>query len=548
MSQPAWFRYAQQYPYLCSGIVALLGFALTVLISMVLLLNGLFAEAKHDHQLASEGLARSNQEIAQSLQFMQSHGMHDCSKLNLQLMRQHLLTRLHIRALGFLNERGQLACLSSEGIFTPPRSLPAADFQLGAYQSWHNFKVYTHPHAPLLLMNMVSNGHFVALLDRQLSEQILQLHHVDAIWLDHPSQTAGQAQIIWSAPRLQDQLLPPLLPELRQSEQGSFWWRVDWPMQRFVLGSNVPQTGYFVQSYLEWRSLLLKHRTLLALVLVLAAGLALLLASFVKIKLDKANLLPNRIAQLCHAENVICMYQPIVDLRTQKIIGCEVLMRLQDGENVLFPDQVIPLIREANLAWQLDAAVARKAVYELQQHLPTHAVQPFKVALNFFPENIRYPRLAPLLNELHDERFLLNVEVTEYGMSDELFADVEALRRDGYVISVDDFGTGYSNLGTVKRLSPDYLKIDRSFVWDMEDASLRSSLIPEIIAIADAVGAQLIAEGIENASQAERLKQLGVQFGQGYYFGRPQPLAEFIQLLQKSSLHESSARLSMAYE
>ncbi len=116
-------------------------------------------------------------------------------------------------------------------------------------------------------------------------------------------------------------------------------------------------------------------------------------------------------------------------------------------------------------------------------------------------------------------------------MSESLFDDVQALRADGYLISVDDFGTGYSNLATVKRLAPDFLKIDRSFVFDMEDNSLRSSLIPEIVGIATAVQAEIIAEGVENESQAQRLAQMGVQFAQGYWYGKPQTIANLIETL-----------------
>lgn len=226
------------------------------------------------------------------------------------------------------------------------------------------------------------------------------------------------------------------------------------------------------------------------------------------------------------------MYQPIVDLTTGRVAGCEVLMRLRDGDEIISPDRVIPLIMEKKLGWALDSAVSERALRELSVALPAkEEAPPFKVALNFFPENIRYLQLRELLQPLQSNRIAVNVEVTEYGMSDDLFDDIARLRDDHYLISVDDFGTGYSNLGTVKRLSPDFLKIDRSFVFDMEDDSLRSSLIPEIVAIANAVQAEVIAEGVENEKQASRLKHMGVRYGQGYWFGRPLPLADFLQML-----------------
>jgi EAL domain-containing protein (putative c-di-GMP-specific phosphodiesterase class I) len=109
------------------------------------------------------------------------------------------------------------------------------------------------------------------------------------------------------------------------------------------------------------------------------------------------------------------------------------------------------------------------------------------------------------------------------------------LKQHGYLVSVDDFGTGFSNLASVRSLAPDFLKIDRSFVHDMEDSTVRSTLIPEIIQIARAVGAEVVAEGIENRTQLERLRELGAEYGQGYFLGRPQSIAEFAVLLQKST-------------
>jgi EAL domain-containing protein (putative c-di-GMP-specific phosphodiesterase class I) len=105
------------------------------------------------------------------------------------------------------------------------------------------------------------------------------------------------------------------------------------------------------------------------------------------------------------------------------------------------------------------------------------------------------------------------------------------LKTAGYLVSVDDFGTGYSNLSSIKKLLPDFLKIDKSFVFDMEENSLRSSLIPEIVGIARAVGAKVIAEGIENEAQWRMLLSFGVEYGQGYWFARPMQLAQFAAYL-----------------
>jgi sensor c-di-GMP phosphodiesterase-like protein len=103
------------------------------------------------------------------------------------------------------------------------------------------------------------------------------------------------------------------------------------------------------------------------------------------------------------------------------------------------------------------------------------------------------------------------------------------------LFAIDDFGVGYSNLSQLKVLNCDYLKIDRSFVMDMEDNSIRSSLIPHIVSIAQGLDVDLIAEGVENNEQCNELKELTIGFGQGWLFGKPQPveaLAKSIQNVQ----------------
>ena len=124
------------------------------------------------------------------------------------------------------------------------------------------------------------------------------------------------------------------------------------------------------------------------------------------------------------------------------------------------------------------------------------------------------------------------IEIIEHAISSELIAEVQSLKQRGFQIAVDDFGTGYSNLRSVTHLAPDRLKIDRSFVFELEDAALRSNLIPEIVDIARAVNAQTIAEGIGNMQQARLLTRAGVRYGQGYALARPMPIEQFSELMR----------------
>lgn len=244
-----------------------------------------------------------------------------------------------------------------------------------------------------------------------------------------------------------------------------------------------------------------------------------------------------RITRLLTKDNIRCVYQPIVDLATGRIAGCEVLVRLQDGDVLLTPDRFLPAVLERGLAWHLDQLVIERSLTDLRESLPRG--ETFDVALNLFPQNIRVAELKGLIqNRLGWEPggdLRINLEVIEQMYHDEMLLEIAELKRLGYSVSVDDFGTGYSNLGSVRKLRPDFLKIDRSFVHEMETASVRSSLIPEIVAIARATGAAIIAEGIENEKQRDALRELGVEYGQGYFLGRPMALANLVALLNDQS-------------
>jgi sensor c-di-GMP phosphodiesterase-like protein len=246
-----------------------------------------------------------------------------------------------------------------------------------------------------------------------------------------------------------------------------------------------------------------------------------------------------RIQHLCQPANVVCHYQPMLELATGRVVGCEVLGRLQDGDKLIYPDQFIPALTKQGLSCKFDTAVSRQALLALSDASLGSAQNGFTVALNFFPQNLKRDKLhAHLQSSLQHAKHRdlhIELEVTEYDFSPEIVPELSKLKADGYFISIDDFGTGYSNLAMVKRVAPDYLKIDKSFVFEMEDLTIRSSLIPEIIAIARAVGSKVIAEGIETAAQAEQLRALGVEYGQGYYFARPMPLADFLSFLHKSN-------------
>lgn len=219
------------------------------------------------------------------------------------------------------------------------------------------------------------------------------------------------------------------------------------------------------------------------------------------------------------------------------------LQRFRDGADVVSPGPVLDAVMARGLDWKLDQLIVRKAWFELDAYFGEKSARGAStfignVSFNIFPQNIRVSKLAPLFAGLKAETgteppFKLIVEIVEQSYTPEIFREITMLRDQGFRFSVDDFGTGFSNLNTVKRLAPYSIKIDRSFVHDVQDHTLRSSLIPEIVSIAKAVGAKVIAEGIETAEQAEILQGFGVTLAQGFFYAKPMPIASFRDFMRE---------------
>lgn len=205
-------------------------------------------------------------------------------------------------------------------------------------------------------------------------------------------------------------------------------------------------------------------------------------------------------------------------------------MRLRDGNTTLTPDKFLPSVITRNLTGDLDRLVTTKALRTLSAALRTG--QSLSVAINLFPSSIRADEFHAIVLSAMGEHphpgLSIFIEVIEQDYHGDMLEEIAKLKGLGYGISVDDFGTGYSNLGSVRNIAPHKLKIDRSFVHDMHSQTVRSTLIPEMVAIARATGAEVVAEGVENEAQRQTLKEMGVRYGQGYLFARPMPLKEFM--------------------
>ncbi len=230
-------------------------------------------------------------------------------------------------------------------------------------------------------------------------------------------------------------------------------------------------------------------------------------------------------------------YQPLIDLQTGKILGAEALMRWTDSEfGIIYPDEFIPLAERCGLIHQLGEFALTQAC---TQAAKWQTIAPIQMAVNFSSVQFRncYELLDKIITTLDKTglpKSKLDVEVTEsllMSKEGELNEMLSELRDLDIQLSIDDFGTGYSALSYLQKYAFSKLKIDRAFIMNLSKNEADRSLVTAIIAMAKALNLKIVAEGIEEQQQADFLKQLNCDYGQGYLYSRPVPASEFEKLL-----------------
>ncbi|MBV1789275.1 EAL domain-containing protein [Marinobacterium sp. D7] len=224
-------------------------------------------------------------------------------------------------------------------------------------------------------------------------------------------------------------------------------------------------------------------------------------------------------------------YQPIYCMRSGQIRGAEALLRWKHPQHgLLSPARFIPIIEESDLIEDVTRWVAQRAVTDLQCLLELSPG--FSLSINISGAALHQSAICDFICELKQQRNLpddaLCIEITETSMITHLESSENALRRwkaNGIEIWIDDFGTGYSSLAYLNSLSIDGLKIDRSFVHNLIDGHSRP-LIDAMVALAESLSIDTVAEGIETEQQHATLRDMGVDLAQGFGLARPMPLHE----------------------
>ena len=222
-------------------------------------------------------------------------------------------------------------------------------------------------------------------------------------------------------------------------------------------------------------------------------------------------------------------YQPVIDLDTGETTGFEALLRWHHPERgIIAPGDFLHVAEETGLISSLGEWVIRQSLADV-------AVMPgnLRIAINLSPTQVKNPNLvATVAQAIHATNIAperVELEITEHVLMEDQesgHTTLMRLRELGIRIALDDFGTGYSSLGYLRKFPFDRIKIDRSFVTDVVSDLGSQAIVSTITRLADALGMDTTAEGIEEAGQLELLRKLGVQEAQGYLISRPVPPAE----------------------
>jgi len=256
-------------------------------------------------------------------------------------------------------------------------------------------------------------------------------------------------------------------------------------------------------------------------------------------KLQASTVMIDNLRNALPLNELVLVYQPQLDLVTEKIIGIETLVRWKHNEKIVSPAEFIPLAEQSGLIIPIGQWILEQACIYAKQ-LVDSGYEDIVVAVNVSPRQFSHPNFSQNVKAVLLETQLsarnLELEITEgvfVNNESRTLAVMKELKALGIYLSIDDFGTGYSSLSYLKRFPVDKLKIDQSFIRECHNNDEDKALVKTIVSLGKNLGLSLIAEGVELEEHMRFLQDIGCDEMQGYYFSRPISEKELIQLLSE---------------
>lgn len=241
------------------------------------------------------------------------------------------------------------------------------------------------------------------------------------------------------------------------------------------------------------------------------------------------------------------VYQPIVDLATKRIVGAEALSRWTDEEGfAVGPETFVKVAEGAGFVGSLTRLVVHHALRDFGATLRSHP--DFRLSINATASDLSDPAFLPMLEEsmilfgVRTQSVAIEITESSTARHEVAIETIHRLSEMGHSVHIDDFGTGYSSLSYLKDLEICAIKIDKSFTRSIGTQAVTVAILPQILAMADALKLQVIVEGVETAPQADYFSSLGKPvFVQGWFFGYPVPTERFHQILDDEEKQSQAA-------
>lgn len=240
-------------------------------------------------------------------------------------------------------------------------------------------------------------------------------------------------------------------------------------------------------------------------------------------------------------QEFVVYYQPIIKLNTGKIAGFEALVRwLHPQQGLIPPGSFLPVAEETGLICFIGSLVMEQACNQLSQW-HQQGFEALKIYLNLAAQQLSqaslFEEIERILAQTQLDPRSIELEITESSMIQNLPSTqllIKQLTKRGIQFSIDDFGTGYSSLSQLKNFPVNTLKIDRSFINNLDGTTTNLDLVPIILSIAQVMNLDVVAEGIETIEQLAQLRELGCDFGQGFLFSKPLKAEDASQLIAQN--------------
>ena len=445
-----------------------------------------------------------------------------CSGAEIKYLRALILESEFLKDAGRMGRDGQIQCSAALGQVAGSGEKIAADYtQQDGTSIYMHLKPYRNSVFPAVTLQRGNS--FVAFTpSARMYIQPAPMHFTQTV-TDAPTQTHGS---------LLGESLPEALPIL--TREGELW-----------AGDNL----YVTRCSIRFFNCVTAYTTIAEIVAskptrfracVALCGLLGALTGFLCSLLYRRNKsMQQQLRRAIRSDKLKVVYQPIVNLASGRIVGAEALARWTDEEgNAVGPDVFVRVAEKYGFVGEITRLVLRHIMQELGPILRDR--RDFSVSINVTSEDLADPGFLDLLGVSLAGAGVspqaLAIEITEGStVRYDLAMDaIHRLRERGHSVHIDDFGTGYSSLSYLQDLSIDAIKIDRSFTQSIGTGAVTTAILPQILAMAEALDLGVIVEGVETDQQAEYFATAKQPvMAQGWLFGRPVPAQAFYHVLAK---------------